>query len=147
MVDGHYSFYQDAVKVFEAYSIYAAIFFAMLITGYKYWQKYKNSLETPLPELKCCTIFCSVRLREFTTQKRRKKMFGLILAMVFSVNLDDRLPEVSLEVSVKKFVIVSDSVKIKAPKEVTWDDMNKLDPKSIRTVKPSEEFVIVMDNW
>ena len=74
-------------------------------------------------------------------------MFGLILAMVFSVNLDDRLPEVSLEVSVKKFVTVSDSVKIKAPKEVTWDDMNKLDPKSIRTVKPSEEFVIVMDNW
>ena len=74
-------------------------------------------------------------------------MFALVLAMVFSVNSDDRLPEVSLEPSIKKFVIVSDSVKIKAPKEVTWDDMNKLDPKSIRTVKPSEEFMIVMDNW
>ena len=75
-------------------------------------------------------------------------MFGLILAMVFSGNSDDRMPEISLETSIKKFVIVSDSIKIKAPKEVTWDDMNKLDPKSIRTVdKPSEEFVIVMDNW
>jgi hypothetical protein len=42
MVDGHYSFYQDAIKVFEAYSIYAAILFAVLITGYKYWQKYKT---------------------------------------------------------------------------------------------------------
>ena len=75
-------------------------------------------------------------------------MFGLILAMVFSGNSDDRMSEVSLETSIKKFVIVSDSVKIKAPKEVTWNDMNKLDPKSIRTVdKPSDEFVIVMDNW
>lgn len=75
-------------------------------------------------------------------------MFGLILAMVFSGNSDDRMPEISLETSIKKFVIVSDSIKIKAPKEVTWDDMNKLDPKSIRTVdKPSDEFVIVMDNW
>ena len=75
-------------------------------------------------------------------------MFGLILAMVFSGNSDDRMPEISLETSIKKFVIVSDSIKIKAPKEVTWNDMNKLDPKSIRTVdKPSEEFVIVMDNW
>ena len=74
-------------------------------------------------------------------------MFGLILAMVFSGNSDDRMSEVSLETSIKKFEIVSDSVKIPAPKEVTWDDMNKLDPKSIRTVKPSEEFVIVMDNW
>ena len=68
--------------------------------------------------------------------------------MVFSGNSDDRMPEISLEASIKKFVIVSDSIKIKAPKEVTWDDMNKLDPKSIRTVdKPSDEFVIVMDNW
>jgi len=75
-------------------------------------------------------------------------MFGLILAMVFSGNSDDRMPEISLETSIKKFVIVSDSIKIKAPKEVTWNDMNKLDPKSIRTVdKPSDEFVIVMDNW
>ena len=75
-------------------------------------------------------------------------MFGLILAMVFSGNQDDRMPEISLETSIKKFVIVSDSIKIKAPKEVTWNDMNKLDPKSIRTVdKPSDEFVIVMDNW
>ena len=75
-------------------------------------------------------------------------MFGLILAMVFSGNSDDRMSEVSLETSIKKFVIVSDSIKIKVPKEVTWNDMNKLDPKSIRTVdKPSDEFVIVMDNW
>ena len=75
-------------------------------------------------------------------------MFGLILAMVFSGNSDDRMPEISLETSIKKFVIVSDSIKIKAPKEVTWNDMNKLDPKSIRTVdKPSDEFVIVMDTW
>ena len=42
MVDGHYSFYQDAVKVFEAYTVYAAIACALLISGYKYWQKYKS---------------------------------------------------------------------------------------------------------
>ena len=42
MIDGHYSFYQDAVKVFEAYSIYAAIACALIITAYKYWGKYKQ---------------------------------------------------------------------------------------------------------
>jgi len=42
MVDGHYSLYQDFVRVFEAYSIYAAIMCAMLIGMYKGWQKYKS---------------------------------------------------------------------------------------------------------
>lgn len=38
MIDGHYSFYQDVVKVFEAYSVYAAIICGLIIGGYKYWQ-------------------------------------------------------------------------------------------------------------
>lgn len=41
MIDGHYSFYQDVVRVFETYSVYAAIFCGLMIGGYKYWQKYK----------------------------------------------------------------------------------------------------------
>ncbi len=75
-------------------------------------------------------------------------MFGLILAMVFSGNSDDRLSEVSLETSIKKFVIVSDSFKIKAPKEVTWDDMNKLDPNStdFRLYHSDEELKMIKDH-
>lgn len=42
MVDGDYSLYQDFVKVFEAYSIYAAIICAMLIGLYKGWQRYQS---------------------------------------------------------------------------------------------------------
>lgn len=42
MIDGHYSFYQDAVKVFEAYSVYAAILCGLIIGAYKYWQTHKT---------------------------------------------------------------------------------------------------------
>lgn len=42
MIDGHYSFYQDVVRVFEIYSVYAAIACALIITAYKYWGKYKQ---------------------------------------------------------------------------------------------------------
>lgn len=40
MVDGSYSFYQDFVKVFETYSVYVAIFAAILLGLYKSWKKY-----------------------------------------------------------------------------------------------------------
>jgi len=42
MVDGSYSFYQDFVKVFETYSVYAAIAAAILIASYKSWKKYSR---------------------------------------------------------------------------------------------------------
>jgi len=40
MVDGSFSFYQDFVKVFETYSVYVAIFAAILLGLYKSWKKY-----------------------------------------------------------------------------------------------------------
>ena len=73
-------------------------------------------------------------------------MFALILAVVFSGNSEDRLPEISLSFNVPKVSIVRDSMNIVAPKKVTWDDMNKLkNPRKVET--PKDEFVVVMDNW
>jgi hypothetical protein len=40
MIDGNYSFYQDFIKVFEAYSVYAAILAATAFAGWKAWKKY-----------------------------------------------------------------------------------------------------------
>ena len=40
MVDGSFSFYQDFFKVFETYSVYVAIFAAILLGLYKSWKKY-----------------------------------------------------------------------------------------------------------
>lgn len=75
-------------------------------------------------------------------------MFAMVLALIVSGNSDDRMPEISLDFSVKKISIVRDTLKVKAPKEVTWNDMNKLDPESIRVVeKPSEKFVIVVPHY
>lgn len=73
-------------------------------------------------------------------------MFALILAVVFSGNSEDRLPEISLSFNAPKVSIVRDSMKMVAPKKVTWDDMNKLkNPRKVET--PKDEFVVVMDNW
>ncbi len=75
-------------------------------------------------------------------------MFAMILAMIVSGNSEDRMPEISLDFTVKKISMVRDSVKVKAPKEVTWNDMNKLDPESIRVVeKPTEKFVIIYSDF
>lgn len=75
-------------------------------------------------------------------------MFAMVLALIVSGNSDDRMPEISLDFTVKKISMVRDSVKVKAPKEVTWNDMNKLDPESIRVVeKPSEKFVIIYSDF
>ncbi len=75
-------------------------------------------------------------------------MFAMILAMIVSGNSDERMPEISLDFTVKKISMVRDSVKVKAPKEVTWNDMNKLDPESIRVVeKPTEKFVIIYSDF
>jgi len=75
-------------------------------------------------------------------------MFAMILAMIVSGNSDDRMPEISLDFTVKKISMVRDSVKVNAPKEVTWNDMNKLDPESIRVVeKPTEKFVIIYSDF
>lgn len=75
-------------------------------------------------------------------------MFAMILAMIVSGNSDDRLPEISLDFTVKKISMVRDTLKVKAPKEVTWNDMNKLDPESIRVVeKPTEKFVIIYSDF
>ena len=73
-------------------------------------------------------------------------MFALILAVVFSGNSEDRMPEISLSFNVPKVSIVRDSMKLVSPKKVTWDDMNKLkNPRKVET--PKDEFVVVMDNW
>jgi len=75
-------------------------------------------------------------------------MFAMILAMIVSGNSDDRMPEISLDFTVKKISMVRDTLKVKAPKEVTWNDMNKLDPESIRVVeKPTEKFVIIYSDF
>lgn len=75
-------------------------------------------------------------------------MFAMILAMIVSGNSDDRMPEISLDFTIKKISMVRDSVKVEAPKEVTWNDMNKLDPESIRVVeKPTEKFVIIYSDF
>jgi hypothetical protein len=75
-------------------------------------------------------------------------MFAMILAMIVSGNSDDRMPEISLDFTVKKISMVRDSLKVKAPEEVTWNDMNKLDPESIRVVeKPTEKFVIIYSDF
>lgn len=75
-------------------------------------------------------------------------MFAMILAMIVSGNSEDRMPEISLDFTVKKIFMDRDSVKVKAPKEVTWNDMNKLDPESIRVVeKPTEKFVIIYSDF
>ena len=42
MVDGHYSFYQDFIKVFESYSVYAAIVAAFIFATYKSWKRYSK---------------------------------------------------------------------------------------------------------
>ena len=73
-------------------------------------------------------------------------MFALILAVVFSGNSEDRSEGISLSFNVPKVSIVRDSMKMVAPKKVTWDDMNKLkNPRKVET--PKDEFVVVMDNW
>ena len=73
-------------------------------------------------------------------------MFALILAVVFSGNSEDRSEGISLSFNVPKVSIVRDSMKLVAPKKVTWDDMNKLkNPRKVET--PKDEFVVVMDNW
>ena len=75
-------------------------------------------------------------------------MFAMILAMIVSGNSEDRMPEISLDFTVKKISMVRDSLKVKVPKEVTWNDMNKLDPESIRVVeKPTEKFVIIYSDF
>jgi hypothetical protein len=40
MIDGSYSLYQDFIKVFETYSVYAAIFAAAVYASWKTWKKY-----------------------------------------------------------------------------------------------------------
>lgn len=73
-------------------------------------------------------------------------MFALILAVVFSGNSEDRSEGISLSFNVPKVSIVRDSLKMVAPKKVTFDDMNKLkNPRKVET--PKDEFVVVMDNW
>ena len=75
-------------------------------------------------------------------------MFALILAIVFSGNSDDRMPEVSLEFNVQKVSIVRDSLKMVSPKEVTWNNMNKLDIRKKKIAdKPNPDLVVIMDNW
>lgn len=75
-------------------------------------------------------------------------MFALILAVVFSGNSEDRLPEISLSFNVPKVSIVRDSMNIVPPKKVTWDDMNKLDVNKKKIAdKPNPDLVVIMDNW
>lgn len=73
-------------------------------------------------------------------------MFALILAVVFSGNSEDRLPEISLSFNVQKVSIVRDSMKMVAPKKVTFDDMNKIG-KTRMAEKPNPDLVVIMDNW
>jgi hypothetical protein len=42
MIDGSYSFYQDFIKVFESYTVYAAIIAAIVFGGWKAWKKYSQ---------------------------------------------------------------------------------------------------------
>ena len=73
-------------------------------------------------------------------------MFALILAVVFSGNSEDRLPEISLSFNVQKVSIVRDSMKMVSPKKVTFDDMNKIG-KTRMAEKPNPDLVVIMDNW
>jgi hypothetical protein len=45
MIDGHFSFSQDFVKVFEAYSAYVAVACAMMFGAWKAWTKYIKDRE------------------------------------------------------------------------------------------------------
>ena len=45
MIDGHFSFSQDFVKVFEAYSGYVAVACAMIFGVWKAWTKYSKDRE------------------------------------------------------------------------------------------------------
>ena len=45
MIDGHFSFSQDFVKVFEAYSAYVAVACAMMFGVWKAWTKYSKDRE------------------------------------------------------------------------------------------------------
>jgi hypothetical protein len=45
MIDGHFSFSQDFVKVFEAYSGYVAVACAMMFGVWKAWTKYSKDRE------------------------------------------------------------------------------------------------------
>lgn len=75
-------------------------------------------------------------------------MFALILAVVFSGNSEDRLPEIPLSFNVPKISFVRDSMKLIPPKKVGWNDMNKLDAGKMKIVeKPNPDHFIVMDNW
>ena len=73
-------------------------------------------------------------------------MFALILAVVFSGNSDDRLPEVSLSFAVQKVSIVRDSLKMIPPNKITFDNMNKIG-KTRQAEKPNPDLIVVMDNW
>lgn len=73
-------------------------------------------------------------------------MFALILAVVFSGNSEDRSEGISLSFNVPKVSIVRDSLKLVAPKKVTFDDMNKIG-KTRMAEKPNPDLVVIMDNW
>ncbi len=73
-------------------------------------------------------------------------MFALILAVVFSGNSEDRSEGISLSFNVPKVSIVRDSMKMVAPKKVTFDDMNKIG-KTRMAEKPNPDLVVIMDNW
>lgn len=73
-------------------------------------------------------------------------MFALILAVVFSGNSEDRSEGISLSFNVPKVSIVRDSMKMVAPKKVTFDDMNKIG-KTKMAEKPNPDLVVIMDNW
>ena len=45
MIDGHFSFSQDFVKVFEAYSGYVAVVCAIIFGAWKAWTKYTKDRE------------------------------------------------------------------------------------------------------
>lgn len=42
MIDGSYNFYQDFIKVFESYTVYMAVFAAVLFGSWKAWKKYSQ---------------------------------------------------------------------------------------------------------
>jgi hypothetical protein len=73
-------------------------------------------------------------------------MFALILAVVFSGNSEDRMPEISLSFNITKVSIVRDSMKMVAPNRVTFDNMNKVG-KTRQVEKPNPDLVVIMDNW
>ena len=70
----------------------------------------------------------------------------MILAVVFSGNSEDRSEGISLSFNVPKVSIVRDSMKMVAPKKVTFDDMNKIG-KTRMADKPNPDLVVIMDNW